>query len=707
MTAGVVSDDSSVGQYRSIFNEGQQQSEGGEGVMVQSVNHATGHNTWRMMPADYDYNQELARAAFADMLHDWERNRLYYEGLEAAIKLKRSQGKEVHVLDIGTGTGLLSMMAARLGADTITACEEFRPMAECAVKVIADNGYTDKIKLVRKRSTELQVGPGLDMERRANILVTEVFDTELIGEGAISTYNHAAKHLLTDDRLVVPGVARIWAQVVRSDKCRDWSVPRPLTLDTDNVLAPVPGHSGHTSLSLHDVQLSQFSPDQWTPLTPPTIVFSMDLTCRDADIPETDRSVTRLTSLDTGHCDAVLMWWDCWTDPAHTILLSCAPRHASHHPADQELPWRDHWMQAIYYPSSDTRVTRGEPVSLVACHDEYSLWFDVVTSPPPPSTPISLPSPQPGLNLAMSRNRLGQVNNKQRNSQLARHLKRLVSEERDKTILVISEQSLLGLMAAKLGVRNVIHICESNNYMRDYISQCSILNNIHESLSLETVDWLASADVSNVSAVIAEPHFTVSVLPWHNLLFWFIISKLELSPSVKISPCKARLFMMPVHFVDLWKIRAPLHKVEGFEMKHFDKIIEAASEISDNNVEPQPLWEYPSIALSQPVQVCELDLTKKVPTQNLSFSGECSIEDCSRLLNGVALWMEWSLDEGSDNVLSGGPVIQPTVGSAVKWDMDSKQGVSFFQKYKDCTKLQYHVEFVPSEGDFTFKFKQL
>ena len=56
------------------------------GVMVQAVNHATGLNTWKMMPADYDYNQELARAAFADMLHDSERNRLYYRGLEAAIR---------------------------------------------------------------------------------------------------------------------------------------------------------------------------------------------------------------------------------------------------------------------------------------------------------------------------------------------------------------------------------------------------------------------------------------------------------------------------------------------------------------------------------------------------------------------------------------------------------------------------------------------
>lgn len=35
------------------------------------------------------------------------------------------------------------------------------------------------------------------MPQKANILVAEVFDTELIGEGAISTFHHAINHLLT------------------------------------------------------------------------------------------------------------------------------------------------------------------------------------------------------------------------------------------------------------------------------------------------------------------------------------------------------------------------------------------------------------------------------------------------------------------------------------------------------------------------------
>lgn len=74
-------------------------------------------------------------------------------------------------------------MAARFGADSIVACEAFKPMADCCAQILQINGVADKIKLIPKRSTELTVGEDCDMKEKANILVTEVFDTELIGEG--------------------------------------------------------------------------------------------------------------------------------------------------------------------------------------------------------------------------------------------------------------------------------------------------------------------------------------------------------------------------------------------------------------------------------------------------------------------------------------------------------------------------------------------
>lgn len=52
----------------------------------------------------------------------------------------------------------------------------------------------DKIVLIHKSSQKLKVG--IDLPHRMNLLVTEVFDTELIGEGALSVFNHAHRELL-------------------------------------------------------------------------------------------------------------------------------------------------------------------------------------------------------------------------------------------------------------------------------------------------------------------------------------------------------------------------------------------------------------------------------------------------------------------------------------------------------------------------------
>lgn len=113
-------------------------------VFTLKLNNVTGKNDWEEQHEDYDYHQEIARSSFADMLHDTERNQKYEAALKVAIDYMHSLGKKAIVLDIGTGTGLLSMMAVRNGADSVTACEAFTPMSVCALDVIKTNGMEGK-----------------------------------------------------------------------------------------------------------------------------------------------------------------------------------------------------------------------------------------------------------------------------------------------------------------------------------------------------------------------------------------------------------------------------------------------------------------------------------------------------------------------------------------------------------------------------------
>ena len=49
---------------------------------------------------------------------------------------------------------------------------------------------SDRITLLESRSSDLHAK---DMPRLADIIVTEIFDTELIGEGVLGTMRHAMK----------------------------------------------------------------------------------------------------------------------------------------------------------------------------------------------------------------------------------------------------------------------------------------------------------------------------------------------------------------------------------------------------------------------------------------------------------------------------------------------------------------------------------
>lgn len=48
-----------------------------DSAFVQKFNPATGKLEWELQPEKYDYVQEVARAGFADMLHDEERVNLW------------------------------------------------------------------------------------------------------------------------------------------------------------------------------------------------------------------------------------------------------------------------------------------------------------------------------------------------------------------------------------------------------------------------------------------------------------------------------------------------------------------------------------------------------------------------------------------------------------------------------------------------------
>lgn len=152
----------------------------------------------------------LAAEILSEGVYSWHfliprdrgRNDAYEQALLRAIR------PGCRVLEIGTGTGLLAMMAARAGATVVT-CEADPAIAAAACDVIAANGYADKITVVNKHSTELD--PERDVGGLADILVSEIVSNDLLSEGVLPAHEDAVARLLAPDGVVIPprGTIRI------------------------------------------------------------------------------------------------------------------------------------------------------------------------------------------------------------------------------------------------------------------------------------------------------------------------------------------------------------------------------------------------------------------------------------------------------------------------------------------------------------------
>lgn len=158
---------------------------------------------WSMAPSDPEVN-ELTRWALTagaptwhfDLLRDERRNAAYRAAIENAVQPGDT------VFEIGAGSGLLALMAARAGAGHVYSCEESAVMAGLAQAVVRDNGLEDRITIIPKASFELV--PGEDLPTEIDVFVAELVDNRLLGEQLLPVMQDAHERLLGPDTIILP-----------------------------------------------------------------------------------------------------------------------------------------------------------------------------------------------------------------------------------------------------------------------------------------------------------------------------------------------------------------------------------------------------------------------------------------------------------------------------------------------------------------------
>ncbi|WP_404338294.1 50S ribosomal protein L11 methyltransferase [Sphingomonas sp. MMS12-HWE2-04] len=152
------------------------------------------------------------------MMNDAPRNDAFEAAIKAAVGLA---GPQALVLDIGAGSGLLSLMAARAGAQKVVACEMEPMIAEMAQQIVAQNGYADRIIVHAKPSTELAIGAELDAP--AEVLISEILSSDLLTEKVLDTFEDAHRRLLAANAVVIPRAASAMGCLVTSENLADYT----------------------------------------------------------------------------------------------------------------------------------------------------------------------------------------------------------------------------------------------------------------------------------------------------------------------------------------------------------------------------------------------------------------------------------------------------------------------------------------------------
>jgi type II protein arginine methyltransferase len=294
------------------------------------------------------------RAAYNDMIPAWHfamMNDKPRNGAYEAALLRAAPGHRV--LDIGTGTGLLAMIAARAGAESVVTCESVALIAERARETIALNGLSNRVRVIGQHSTELAVGH--ELSERAHVLVTETFSSDLLSEGVLSVVEHAHRELLTADAIVIPRAAAARAYLIGGAEIEAMlfaGVSNGFDLSPFNAFAP-PILAASLNNVAHDVLSDDFD------------LFCFDLTSKRFAVESRilDLSVTK-----DGVAAGLVQWIRLDLDGVGTY-----ENHPSLGPRGES-----HWTQILRRFSRPVRVATGDVLRLSLRHDRRQMWVDLV-----------------------------------------------------------------------------------------------------------------------------------------------------------------------------------------------------------------------------------------------------------------------------------------------------------------------------------------
>ncbi|KKY27594.1 putative histone h4 arginine methyltransferase [Phaeomoniella chlamydospora] len=273
-----------------------------------------------------------------EMLKDEVRTRSYRD----AIYQNRHIFKDKVVLDVGCGTGILSMFAVRAGAKHVIGVD-MSSIINKAREIVAVNGMANKITLLQGKMEEVEMPFDKLNNGKVDIIISEWMGYFLLYESMLDTVLYARDRYLVPNGKIFPDKATIYMAGIedgdyKEDKIGFW----------DNVYgfdySPMKA-SALTEPLVDTVEMKAL-------VTDPCAVFTIDLNTITA--PELAFSVPyELRCQRSDFVHAVIAWFDIEFTACHKPIRFSTGPHTKY----------THWKQTVFYLPDVLTVEEGEVVA--------------------------------------------------------------------------------------------------------------------------------------------------------------------------------------------------------------------------------------------------------------------------------------------------------------------------------------------------------
>ena len=352
----------------------------------------TGEVEWEQQDEAEVLRRTIQMSQMVSMMHDSDRNAVYNSAIFKIIDhFKKTVGRPPVVLDVGAGTGLLSCMAARSGASSVVGCEMFDAMAAIASQVAA---FDETISIVPAKSLDLV------LDDSADVLVSELLDSSLLGESVVFSHSDAITRLIRPDdgilpplsERVIPHSAEVYATLVESLELRNMQSVSSFNFGGSGTPFRSEFASqcrgGRSVVPCHWREIKSRG-ERGRELSEATGILAfeffhvLDDECEEEKAPKSKS--TDITVSESGTVHGVISWWKLHLlspviDPERTCTYSTAP-------GDQQ--WQDHWVQVAHLLPTPIDAIKGDVIRVTARHDNLRIWLECEVLIPSNQSPVA------------------------------------------------------------------------------------------------------------------------------------------------------------------------------------------------------------------------------------------------------------------------------------------------------------------------------